>query len=253
MSIGTKDAFVRRHFLRVTVKGVSNDDAEDEFGRIENLVLPTIRHIRAGTTIGPDQDQSVKAAMSMLWARSFALEVSRERIHREVVVEFRSNASADDELRRRFVRDRGRQPEPGDLEALVEQAAARMAKDRVHDVAAMVMAHNWAIERFRDLHVVAYQASPRQQFITSDNPVMISRDGSTLLEVGAQNRVAMGDANFIFMPLSPIVAVCLTQRAESGDELLPEQMYRLNNAMWRNAVARIACHPSFDWSKACAL
>jgi hypothetical protein len=245
--ISTKDTFVRSNFLTVRHAGGVNDSAEDLFGNVENFALPLIRTVRPFVPLTDPEQWAIKSAMAMLWCRSFALEATSDRIHLEVVSDFQERITHDREALRRFTRDAGRAPDPGELAGLVEAVGDDMKASRLQTVAKMIEYQTKALERFRDLHVTIYGARKGRQFITSDNPVMLAADES-LTQVGAHHHLALGDADFIFLALSPTVGACLTTKPEPDSMLDSLDLYRLNNAAWRNSVQRIACHPTADWA-----
>lgn len=248
--VGVRDNFVASHFLRVIINDQPDDSAEDEFGRIESIALPLIRTLRPGVQPTPDQVLATKASTAMLWARSFAREVVARRVHDQVLAELRHSAPSDTRTRARFRQTMKREPNPGEIEAMVEQQAAKILKDRLIDVDAMRRHHNDALEKFKDLHVSLYEPVGRLEFVTSDNPVLLARSNH-LIQVGPHNGLALGDASFIFLPISRFVGACLTKEDEGDAVLDAMTMLRLNQAMWRNAVERIACHPALDWRRAC--
>ncbi|MDP1795052.1 MAG: DUF4238 domain-containing protein [Acidimicrobiales bacterium] len=250
--VGVRDNFVASHFLRVFIAGQPSDLAEDAFARIENVVLPLVKSLRPFEQRTEDQTIAVKAAMAMLWSRSFSREVTAQRVHLEVLDVFRRSVPDDPRARHAFRRQHGRDPMPGELEAVVEESAAQLLHDRLHDVSRMMKHYGDALDRFRPLHVSLYAPIRGTEFVTSDNPVLLARTNQ-LIHVGAQNRLALDDASFIFLPVSRSVGACLTLRDEGDVELDRMTMLRLNQAMWRNAVTRVACHPSVDWRTACNL
>jgi hypothetical protein len=249
--VGVGDNFVASHFLRAIINGQANDAAEDEFARIENAALPLIRTIEAFVPRSPDQMLAVKAVMAMLWARSFSREVVAKRVHREVLEEYRLSVPANSQLLARFERKYGRSPVEGELERILDQQAAEMVRSRLHDIEAMMRHYNQALEKFSPLHIAVYRPIRGAEFVTSDNPVLLARDNQ-LIQVGAQSGLALFDASFIFLPISRRVGACLTMHNEGDLELDRLTTLKLNQAMWRNAVTRIACHPSLDgWAAAC--
>ena len=250
-TVGVRDNFVASHFLRVIIDGEANDQAEDEFARIEDLALPVVRALEPFATRSDVQLRALKATMAMLWSRSFSREVVSQRAHRQTLEEFGQSTPSNARAIELFRKWNKRDPEAGEIESAVELAAARLLRDRLHDVNSMLNYHNGAVGKFEPLHVSLYRPIRGCEFITSDNPVLLAWTNE-LIQVGAQNGVALGDASFIFLPVSRFVAACLTLRPEPDGELDRLQVIRINQAMWRNAVERIACHPSLDeWPAAC--
>ena len=87
-TVGVRDNFVASHFLRVIIDGEANDQAEDEFARIEDLALPVVRALEPFVTRSDVQLRALKATMAMLWSRSFSREVVSQRAHRQTLEEF---------------------------------------------------------------------------------------------------------------------------------------------------------------------
>ncbi len=248
--VGTKDAFVAKHFLRVVIAGVASDYAEDAFGAVENAALPLIRLCEAGAandmTIG-----AVKAAMAMHWARSFSHEEMRTRLHQQVVDAQVAKYPQDPEFVRRYLRQFGRPPEPEDVRQIVVATARELEASRQHHVESMLRYHNQALERFERFHCSLYEVPGGLEFVTSDNPVILG-SGPNLMRVGVQNGgLALDEANFIFMPLTRWIGACLTAEPEDSGRLYPLDVIRINQAMWRNAVRRVAAHPDADWARLC--
>jgi Protein of unknown function (DUF4238) len=249
--VGVRDNFVASHFLRVFINGEPTDEAEDSFAQIEASILPLIKTLTPFESRPPDAADALKASMAMLWSRSFAHQIVSERVHLQAVHEMRQFAAQDALRIQAFERERGRKPEPGDMEAVVDEVAAKLKRDRLHDVNAIHHHHNNAVEKFDPLYVSLYRPIRGCEFVTSDNPVLLARSFE-LVQVGAQNGLALGDASFIFLPISRFVGACLTLKDEGDLELDRLVMIRINQAMWRNAVARVACHPSLEnWRAAC--
>lgn len=248
--IGVRDNFVSSHLLRVIKNGVANDHAEDTFAKIESVNLPLIRSLRPFAVRGVEVEGAVKVSMAVLWARSFAREVVAGRIHEEVRAEMRVSVLTDESAMAVFRHQYGREPEQGDLEVIVDEVAAALAKSRVQDVGAMLRHQDEALRKFAPLHISVYEPATGCEFVTSDNPVLLAR-ANDLVHVGAQNGLALGDASFIFVPISPTVGACLTMQDEGDLALDRATTVRLNQAMWRNAMHRIACHPRADWRMLC--
>jgi len=231
----------KRQFLRVLVSGVADDSLEDAFALRENWAIPLLRQVQVELEPTPDQTLAIKVMMSIHWARSYAHESVRQRLQPEVLDEFIAAIPHDLELHRRFQRQYARPPKPGELAALLREQGEKMAHTRIHDVPAIIRAYNYAVTKFEDLHVeLLTPASRSLQFITSDSPTVIARTPE-LLEVGSQ-KMALGDAGFVMMPIRPNLAACLS--ATPGHIRIDNTlMYQLNRAMVRNAVSRIAAHP----------
>lgn len=249
---GTRDTFVSPKFLIFQLPdGTRNDSAEDAFGRVENLILPVLRTV-ATDPLTQAQHQSIVTAFALLWARSYVSEVTRRRIHEEIIVDQKRRHVEDPQLLAAFMAQYGRPPTRKELEDLVDRNAADLWSSRVLHVSKMVEYHNQALTRFRELHISVYHAPPHLEFVTSDNPVVLTR-GPQGVHVGAHNRIALDDADMLFLPLNRRHAACLTTEPEPGGALDPIDVYRSNNNTWRNAVRYVASHPSVDPFHLCAV
>jgi hypothetical protein len=249
-TVGTRHAFVASNFLRVRAGGMSDDSAEDAFGRIEDFSLDRVRHITLDEPITPDQDVAVKALAAMLFARSFATDAVRERLIPKVIAERRSRIGSERDAIAVFRRDFGRSPKPGELESLLEEVAEANFSTRLDAVDGMIRHYGWTLEYLRPMAVSVYEARGTE-FVTSDNPLVLI--GENRLHVGVHKGLAFRMAATIFLPLSRRVAVCFTPEPIPGETMNRKQVRDANNLSWRNAVARVACHPALDWNDACAV
>jgi hypothetical protein len=249
-AVGTRHAFVASNFLRVRAGGISDDSAEDAFGVLEAFALDRVRHISPREPITPDQDAAVKALAAMLFARSFATEAVRQRLIPQVVAEQRDRVGSEPDAVALFRRDFGRPPRPGELETLVEAVADANFSTRRDAVDGMIRHYGWALENLKPMAVSVYQATGAE-FVTSDNPLVLV--GENRLHVGVHNGVAFKMAATIFLPLTRRIAVCFTPEPIPNETMNRRQVRAANNFSWRNAVARVACHPALDWSDACGV
>lgn len=249
--VGVKDNFVVRGFLRAIVDGQPDDRLEDEFARLENLSLPRVRQLVPSQPLTSADSHAVRVLAAMLWARSLSREDVVRRTFRNVVDDFTAMASKDPILHAKFREEYARDPNPGEIDRILREQAEQMRRQRTHDLATMTDHYNRALEKFHELRVVLYDTVPGAELITSDNPVVLS-DSNRLVRVGAHNGLALGDAGFIFVPLTRRIGACLVGGDdEQGGTLDQVTVMRLNNATWRNAVHRIAFHPSLDrWAQA---
>ena len=238
----------KKYFLRVIANGNANDELEDEFARVENISLPLIRSVVHGTTLTSDQARAIKAMMAIHFARSYAHEEVRKSLFPQVVDEQITQALADPRVQAHFHRTRKRPASQEDAEALVRTAQREMENSREYAVTAIIRAYTYAIKRFETQHLQLLRpASRRMHFITGDSPTLLARD-NTLTVVGATN-LALGDANFVATPLRPNLFARVAPD-EAHLRIDNVMTIRLNQAMVRNCLTRIALHPATDLSYA---
>jgi len=250
--VGVRDVFVKKGFLTVTTSdGVKHDDLEDEFAKVENLVSPMLRTIEAGVPRTPSQKRILRAAIAMLLARSYAAEALKGR-------------AAADSLARdvpRIARGRGtrkaitRSGEGWPGVAALEERLRDSWRDYFASGQATVptIARHYEIVRkmLDDTDEVVLVAAPGHEFVTSDNPVILSNQSGLLL--GLHRGVGVKSADSLVLPISRHLAVALVSEKSDDLELHSLSTVQLNNTSWRNAVRWVACHPSVDWATECAV
>ena len=182
--------------------------------------------------------------MAVHFARSYAHEEVRRSLFPQVVDEQITLALEDPRVQAHFHRTRERPASKEDAEALVRTAQREMEHSREYAVTAIVRAYTYAIKRFETQRTQLLRpASRRMHFLTGDSPTLLAHD-NTLKVVGATN-LALGDASFVAIPLRPDLAACL---AVEEDHLRIDNLttIRLNQAMVRNCLTRVAMHPTTD-------
>jgi hypothetical protein len=247
--VGTRDVFVRSHFSSYTVNGQRFDQVEDEWQRLENEALPAVRNWIAGRE-GPTARNEAKVLAALHFARSYGFRF----FFNQVALEYRPTAMAelleDPRLRQVWRYDRGRDPEPGEAEALIaEQFDQITGPGSPFVIERMANAYNFALEKLIPLHVQAVTpVSKGVDFITGDSPFVYYDEVGD--RVGARSRLALGDAKHAYMPLGPRLGVAFTTRPE-GDGVAPVSLVQeINTLVWRAAFSQVACHPATDLGRA---
>jgi hypothetical protein len=251
--VGTKDAFVSNGLLTVRINGTSSDEMEDEFARVESHVLPALARIRPGEWPTGEDHLLMCAAGSLLWARSFGAEELRNRISTEMIDRSTERFASHQRFARIFRAQHGRDPARSDVEETVRESMRQIERERQVAVSAIARHYMQGIERFSAMDYDVLAASTGHEFVTSDSPVLLGLDPE-FGAVGMHNRIGIEKAQAIYVPIRRTVAVRFHREGPGTHRrLLPRAMAVLNNAMWRNAVRWVACHPSVDWRRACSV
>jgi len=251
-SAGTKDVFVRSHFSSYTINGRRVNDAEDEWRRLENEALPTVRHWIAGSE-GPTARNQVKVLAALHFARSYGFRSFFDGI----ALDYRETATtellADPELKKVWRHDFGRDPAPGEAEVLIGARFDDMLSPASpFIIERMLHAYNAALEKLIPLHVQTVVPSTNAiDFITGDSPFVYLDAAQE--RIGARGGLALGDAEHAYMPLAPRLAVMFTTSEEEDKVALPMMVQQLNILVWRAAFSQVACHPSTDLGRSLAM
>lgn len=247
--VGTRDAFVRKHFSSQEVSGDMMDALEDEWSRRESLVLPDARALVDGEE-APEFRDSAKVLAAIHWGRSYSFD----RALRTIIEESRHSESAriatEPDVRYAFTRQFGWEPRPGEIEALIDERFDEVFGSKgAFRIERMANAYNRAMEKLIPLNVqVLRPATPRIPFIFGDTPVL----HFSKLKVGWRSRLALGDADHIYFPLAPGLAVMFTSKPEDDQRLPPWVIQRMNNLVWRGSWQFIAGAPTTDFQRATA-
>lgn len=245
LPVGVRDNFLRKHFNSTkTPDGQRSDTFEDEWGRLEDHVLPMVATVRDRPVDDPDTDMAVKSLMAIHFARSFAMREMHDRIAAQTLAEW-IRKQPETELPRLFVETYHRPPAPGELEQLTRSTFDAMMDTNEMFIAAMGRANNYALDRFKRFKLQFVEVNhARLRLGIGDNPLVVST--GSVIQLGPLAGLALGDADFIYMPLSPVLGVSLASKAESFVADV-NTIAMLNNLIWRNARAHVACHPHHDW------
>jgi hypothetical protein len=244
--ISVRDAFVARDLNTVRDREgrALHDRLETEWRRLENDCLPAMRRLARGDR-SPDLELEVKVLMAMLFARSRWHQRRHDEIAEEVTADQRRVMARSRTIRAQFRRDFGHRPSTAELETLVDQAMADQLRTQLPHVESMVRHYRWCLERFQDASIqVAHALTTSHAFIFSDTPVIVGAGevfGSVL------TNLAIGDATFLAMPISPSVYVSLDHAAGGWGYISSPQVRWLNETMWCNAQEAVAMHPGMPW------
>jgi hypothetical protein len=205
--VGVKDVGVVKNFLRV-----DSAQAEKLWGQVETQLPAAAKAARTPDVVNqPEKLDVLRKAIALHYARaSSTLDVMERTWTTQREVTIQNILTRDrDLLARHFRRVRGAEPSDDDLvefvrefgagfSQLVESGAwARVRMEQLYDQV-LEKAESWGVE------VVLV---PGGDLVVSDNPVVLTRKGDDRRRAG--NRMAVGDANAIFLPVAPDVLVSL--------------------------------------------
>ena len=251
--VSVTDAFARKHFNAVRTDAGRVDELEDEWQRVENASLPSVRALIAGDH-SANHRHMAKVLAAVHLARSFAFELVWDRVWAATTKQRVDRVPANESLLAAFLEDFGRDPEPGEIEGLMAGAAAEMRGTNALFVERMAAGHNRLLEWFAPMHVQLVTCVGRSMpFITGDVPVANVEDPTEGFRVGVAQGLAVGDSGHIYMPLGRRLGMFLTTRPEDDVATEPWKVQRLNRLVWRAAIRHVACHPEDDLRRAVAL
>ena len=244
--IGVRDCFVEKGFNSVYSSDPSGlEHMEDEWARIEGLVLPAIDAAESGDRSN-DVAMAVKAIAAIHLCRSYAFFEIQSKItasQREEAADFESESR----MIEAFVKDHGRQPRAGEIEQRVHEYIDRLEKSRAQFADGMARIYGQVVEILDPLHLQF--AVPRTKTIglmTGDTPVAIASG----IGVGTRGGVGIATSELRYMPLSRWMAVSFGAEALADRELALSDVQRLNLLMWRSSKRFLAAHPSEDIPRA---
>lgn len=246
--VGIRDAFVEKGFNALNVDGADVEELEKEWARVEARALPDARRLVSG-----DRDEAgeyaVRVLMALHWARSYVFREMFEEAFHARFDPAPDEIAAMDHIVKAFAESHGRPPGPGEIERLVRGRAAQIKRENDLLVERTAAIFNKAMdERFTHLHVeIARVVGRRYGLVTSDSPVVLVRQP---LRVDMRRTIPLLEADGTFMPLSRWVGAFLTSHPEREKPVYPIGVQQLNALTWRNARARVACHPDEDFVRA---
>lgn len=246
---GTRDVFAERDFSsHWDADGQLVDPLEDEWQRLENVALPVVRSWLSGGD-EPEIELELKVLAAIHFARSYGFR----RIYESTRASQRIAAGSLAErprLLQAFQRQYGRDPRPGELErhvlAYYDGYFGARGGARIE---AMIELHNRALETLEPLHVRTIERlrlPGGPQFLLGDTPFVHYGKPPSELRAGFRDGLPIWNAQCLFMPVSPDVAVEFVTEPESPILAEPWLVQGLNQLTWRAAFRHIAGHPEAD-------
>jgi len=235
----------RRGLHTAYVNGREDDALEDEFARIEKDVLPIVARVVRGEW-STEWGAAIKALMALHLARSYRYQAMFSRAVEDYFANPLEGMSIE-RLTKAFETQYGRRPEEGELDALVREHVDRWRQSNVFYVSQSAEAFNKTNAMLADKYVeLVWVRDPAPRLLTGDSPLVVA-NGTNWRRV----RVALGDAELIYMPLSPTLAASLVTGRESRPGVItrPSAGRKLNRLMWRNCDRFLVAHPASNWRK----
>jgi len=247
---GTRDVFVRDNFNSYRRDGVQVDDIEDEWSRLETMAFPPLRAWIDGNET-PTSRNEAKVLAALHFARSYGLRTTYGKIAAAEKAKAIINMPTDPGLIAAWNKDRGVDPDPAEVEALINRFYDSSFGPESHTyIERMAHSHNVAIDKLKDLNVQAVMPlGRRSQFILSDSPFLYF--SADRLRVGAR-QIALFEAAHLFLPLAPKLGVFFTSEPEQDLLATPQQVQELNLLSMRAAFSQVISHPSADLDHALA-
>ena len=247
--VGTKDTFVAAHFNSWRTEAGWDTSLELEWQRIESLILPVL-HSLLDEQGGDRQREAAKVLAALHFARSYSLR-EMQAVVAETTLISESNRYADDPKFIEMYADQfGHEPTRSELEAFVRERWADLTESGFLLQERMVHAYNWAKDYFAPLQVQFLYPRSSIEFVLGDTPLIIG--DKALIKVGIRDRLALGDAQNIWMPLTRKCSMNfwgVNQELPPDALLPPSEVQKLNWLSWRAADRFLICHPNCDPSR----
>jgi hypothetical protein len=248
--VGTRGTFVESHFNSWKAETGWDDTLEDEWQRIEGLVLPLLRLLVGDTGTQP-QREAAKALAALHFARSYSLREMQAFVGKKVVEDAGSRFAADPVFVKQYAEQVGHAPGPGDIETYVADRWSDLTSNGLFIQERTVHAYHFAKDHFAPLHVQFLHSHPRIDFVLGDTPLIVG--DRNLFKVSIRERIALGDAERIWMPVTRTCSMSLWGPEHNTPEdvrLTAAEVQKLNWLTWRAAERFVVCHPDQDPSRA---
>lgn len=239
-----KSNFRERGFTTFVQAGVPNDLLEKAFCSVERRVLNEVRTVGLARR-GPQQ----KADVANLFAIHLVRSPSFKHFHKRVTANFRdtrvSPFAEEAKVRDRFIADKGRPPEKGELESLVHMVYAGLVSDPTTLANTMIRQHDLAANMLNHLHLQIFEIRDTRLpgFAIGDTPIAHARIAEGAC--GFKDSLALGDADFIVGPLTRRTAAAFTVRHSGAVKVTTRRMVDTINAVFLQAASEeVACHPN---------
>lgn len=248
--VGTRDAFVEKGFNAYLSDDGWNEDLEDEWMRLENLILPPIAAlVRGDRGLDAEVDGSLKTLAAIHLVRSYAARALFDRILADHEAARATEWPTDPDLIAAFESQYGRSPNEGEIEERARELFDEHFGTNAFFVERLASMYNTAIDKFQTMHVQLVASNSRAAtFCLGDSPVVhFSHDR---MRVGLASGLAFLDADHCFMPIAPHLGMMLTTQPEEHQTVAPFIMAELNSISWRGARRLLALQPDADPSRA---
>jgi hypothetical protein len=242
--VGTADCFVEDHFNSWIGDTGWEDDLEDEWQRLENMILPQVRSLvnERGTD---DQREACKILAAIHFARSYVLREMQSTIGEIAILGEADRMAGDPIYIGAFTEQLGHAPLPGEIESYIADLWADLTANRRFLQERTVYAYTSALDMFKPRQVQFLYSREHLGFVLGDTP-LITGD-SQLFKVSVTDGIALGEAVQIWMPVTSGCSMLLhwgtDQELPKDGRLSPYQVQQSNWVSWRAARRFLICHP----------
>ena len=230
-------------FLSVLDTDGEPDDAlEKEFADDERVVLNRVRDVRAFKKVTADQ----KRAVDVLTAIHLVRSLSYKTRHGEVVTNWLSNEAPSliesPRLLAHFMHSEGREPAPGELEAMVTRQATAMSEDPNQFPNGVRYGAARLGELLSTWHLQLIEIDPSLPgLVLADHPILHGQvdHGALRFEAGA-----VGNSDTVLVPITRHLGGSYTPKRLPDLKIKTKKSLDwLNSLFIRSALAEVACHP----------
>ncbi len=231
-------------FLSVEQPDGSLDDGlERDYARREQRFLNEVRAIAANTVITDKRKAAIDALAAAHLARSQSFAEAHRLAAMEALDEAPDRLARDPRALAAFVKQYGRAPQAGELQAIVAAAARKFAAEpdlfpsgvRRVDAGIREMLGKWTVQ-------LVELADTLPGLVLPDNPVLHGRRSEG--RFGFRAGVAIGDADTIIVPIRRRLAALYSGQPVATVRVTTLASLRwINSLLLRSALTEVACHP----------
>jgi len=234
---GARGVFYERDFARHHVSQLELlwKSVEDPLGGVLDKLV-------SEQDLAPEDHDVLKRCLALHWARSGGIAEAHARVYNEVLEDhIRTWAMRPDVLDRIFLEKTGLVPAGLQARLLALELLAEGApeiNDGRYFAARLPQIFQAGLGKISPHHIQIVTASPGTEFCIGDTPVVTSRQDRA--GWGPHQRIALGDAQMISMPLTPRFAVALHSQPNmhlDADAELVDNFNRCQCAAARRYVA----------------
>lgn len=256
--VGTADNFVRKNFSSYRHGDVWVDDLEDQWQRLENAVLPSVRAWVFGDEV-EDSRNSVKVLAALHFARGYAAEALFNRIHRQVFDEKETEMLEDATVRVRWAEEFGTELTYPAFHDVFSRSMNRLGPGSSYRAERLAHFYNKTIDWLIPIEVQAITVMPGRRaagprpvgLVLGDNPLVHFDEHA--VQMGVLGGLALNDASHVYMPLAPHLAVMFNTTGEPDANIDSAAVQMLNRWTWRAAIGYVAWHPAMDGERSLAM
>lgn len=227
----------------VSPDGDVDDSLEREFAQSEQVFLNRIREIELHIPMNAARKNALDALAATHLVRSLAFASAHDTAVRRTIEQRAPALARDERAVKMFIRDKGRHPEPGELEATVAAAALAFAESpdlRASSIRSVAAGAQQLLGKWTTQLVGSAEGLPG--FVLPDHPVLHGR--RTEGRFGFHDAGAIGDADLIIVPISRRLVAFYSGSRPVDLQLHTKKSVRwINSLLVRGARSEVACHP----------